>query len=97
MATPRERVAAAYGEKAAREVDRKLLENITRAMGELLRAALAQEGVAGMLGFTLVMFEYGKEGSMAYASTAEREDFLRLLDELRGKLAAEVPGAPKGD
>jgi hypothetical protein len=34
---------------------------------------------------------------MAYASTAQRGDFLRLLDEMRGKLAAATPDAAKGD
>jgi|HubBroStandDraft_5_1064220.scaffolds.fasta_scaffold104127_4 hypothetical protein len=97
MATPRERFAAVHGEKAADTVQRKMLEGITRSMGEIVRGVLCEEGVADMIGFTLVMFEYGDKGSMAYASTAEREDFLRLLDELRGKLAAEVPGAPRGD
>jgi len=97
MATPRDQFAASHGEKAARTVDRKLLEGVTVALGEMIRTALAEEDVADLIGFTLVAFEYGAEGSMAYCSTAPREDFLRLLDELRGKLAAAVPGAPKGD
>ena len=44
----------------------------------------------------IVWAAFGEGGTMAYASTAQRADFLRLLDELRGKLAAVVPDAPAG-
>lgn len=97
MTTPRDQFAAAHGEKAADEVQRKMVQDITVSLGEILVSALQQEDASDMLGFTLIVFEYGDHGSMAYASTAASDEFLRLLDELRGKLAARLPNAPKGD
>ncbi len=40
------------------------------------------------VGFCLVMFNYGVEGSMAYASTGERESTVEMLRELLDKMVA---------
>lgn len=41
------------------------------------------------VGFCLVLFNLGNEGSMAYASTGRREDTICLLRELLDKMASE--------
>ena len=41
------------------------------------------------VGFCLVMFNYGVEGSMAYASTGERETAMCMLRELLDKMVAD--------
>jgi hypothetical protein len=78
----------------ADSVDRLVLEAFTAAMAKIvgkdIQAALKAEGMAAKIGFALVMFDFGAEGNIAYASNADREDFLRALDELRGKLAATL-------
>jgi hypothetical protein len=85
-------------EKAFARVDQLLMQMLCAAGAELLKAGLDAEDMGDKIGFALVMFDFGDPGgSMAYASTAQRDDFLRLLDELRGKLAASLPDAKKGD
>ena len=41
------------------------------------------------VGFCLVMFNYGTAGSMAYASTGERETCMAMLRELLDKMVAD--------
>lgn len=86
------------GTRPGLDADREVLQvfcglmagNISRQIQD----ALKSEGMVGELGFALVVFDFGDSGgSMAYASNARRPDFLRLLDELRGKLSLMVPKA----
>lgn len=41
------------------------------------------------VGFCLVLFNFGAEGSMAYASTGRREDTVSMLRELLDKMVVE--------
>lgn len=97
MGTPREEFVKKYGEKAATDVDRTLLEGMATAAAATIRDVLKEEEMDKTIGFTLIMFEFGTGGSLAYVSTAEREQFLQVLDEMRGKLAASLPNTPKGE
>jgi hypothetical protein len=39
------------------------------------------------MGFALLMFDFGdKHGNVAYVSSAERQDMIRLFEELLGRL-----------
>lgn len=59
------------------------IERVTRDIGRVI-GAVAKE--AGGLGFALLMFDFGAEGSMAYASNAARGDMIKGLEELLLKL-----------
>jgi len=84
-------------EKILARVDAVLMQMLCKAAAEQIHGTLKDEGMADQIGLALVMFDFGDHGTMAYASTANRDDFLRLLDELRGKLAASLPDAKGGD
>lgn len=47
-----------------------------REMGNRLRAACPTE-----LGFSLLIFTFGPDGSMFYTSNAKREDMIRAMQE----------------
>jgi hypothetical protein len=96
--TPREQYAERFGDKAAGRVDQLMLQAVCAAGLEQLVGGLKDEDMHRQIGVTVIMFDFGPPGgAMAYASSANREDFLRLLDELRGKLAATMPDTPRGD
>jgi hypothetical protein len=40
-------------------------------------------------GFALIMFDFGEKGNMAYVSSAEREDMIRLFVEVLEKLRGQ--------
>ncbi|MEP6651803.1 MAG: hypothetical protein ABJA82_00500 [Myxococcales bacterium] len=54
---------------------------IGRAVGNALKDVMP-EGV----GFALVMFDFGPGGSLAYCSSAQREDMIKVLAEMRETL-----------
>lgn len=60
-------------------------------VGRQIQDALKAEGMHKEIGFALITFDFGEGGSIAYASNADRADFLRAFDEMRGKLAASLP------
>lgn len=88
MTTPRDRFVEKHGEKAANKIEQPLMSMLAADAAKQIADMLAAEGMADKIGVTVVMFD---------ASTARRDDFLPLLDELRGKLANAVPGTPRGD
>jgi hypothetical protein len=57
------------------------LEGIAIELAGQLREVLVRAGVVKRLGFVLMVFEYGQAGSLAYASTADRDDTSRALEE----------------
>jgi hypothetical protein len=69
----------------------RAVEALSREIGHLIGKACPPG-----YGFLLVMFSFGEGGFTNYISNAEREDVVRLLDELRAKLAAGDEGAPPG-
>lgn len=94
----REEYAKQHGEEAAAKVDRILFEALVKAAAAQIQETLVEEGMEKVVGFTVIMFEFGPPGgALAYASTAQRDDFLRVLDEMRGKLANMTSDVPKGD
>jgi hypothetical protein len=64
---------------------RLALEALTRKLAAGLGQTLKEILPPGF-GFALMLFDFGDTGSFAYASNADREDFLRLLDEAKEKL-----------
>lgn len=57
---------------------------VTGVMDELVKAIKA-EGLTGV-GFAVMLFDFGDGGSFAYASNADRSDFIKLLREAIPKL-----------
>ena len=60
------------------------LENRAREVGIMLRGIMP-EGV----GFAFLMFTFGDDGWMTYASNAERADMIKALNEMVEKLEAD--------
>lgn len=58
------------------EVRNKEAEDSMRKIGEMLKPILPE----GM-GFTFLLFDYGKEGNMFYISSAQREDMIKAMQE----------------
>ncbi len=69
---------------------RVALEETTAALAR----RIGSEMPAGV-GFCLVMFNYGVEGSMSYASTGERDTTMCMLRELLDKMVTESECAAK--
>ncbi len=69
------------------EVRGSLHEAKLKEIGELISSALPAS-----IGFTLVLFDYGKGGSTFYISSASRGDTIEMLDELKGKLKKDHEG-----
>lgn len=67
--------------------DRLQLQAIARGMAEFLdrRAGLREGGI----GFTLVLYDFGEKGNLAYASNGNREDMMSTLRELLEKMEIE--------
>lgn len=62
-----------------------LVGKIARALQEALNS---DEETQHKVGFCLLMFDFGVEGSFSYAANANRADVVRLLKEAREKIAA---------
>lgn len=68
---------------------REELEDLVGSIARTLHAALkTDERTDHKVGFCLLMFDFGVEGSFAYAANADRADVVRLLKEAREKIAA---------
>lgn len=98
MPTPREIYAGQHGETAAQKIDQMLYQDLAAAAAAAIRQTLHQDGMEKVIGFTVIMFEFGPPGgALGYASTANREDMLRVLDEMRAKLAQSLDAPPGRD
>lgn len=64
---------------------RKNLENQARGLGTAIAEALPSN-----IGFTLVLFDRSAKGHMAYLSNGQREDIVKMLEELVAKLKTEI-------
>lgn len=60
------------------------LERTCQALGHTIGKGLP-EGV----GFTLLMFDYGEKGNLAYISSAKREDMVHTLREMADFMETE--------
>lgn len=77
-----------------REQQRLELEDFCSKVGHTLAEAIQSSGMSNV-GFTLMMFDYGNKGNLAYMSTARRTDMLKLLDEAKEMLTRDMEA--KGD
>jgi GTPase len=69
--------------------EREELESICADIGAVIRSALPSG-----TGFALVLFDFGEKGNMAYVSTGQRADTIRVLRELAGNLERSlIPGS----
>lgn len=62
------------------------LEATAKGIGQIIAGAV-RDAAGPSVGFLFVMFDFGDRGSMSYMSNGQREDILKMLEELRGKLA----------
>jgi hypothetical protein len=70
-------------------MERLDLEALVGQIARMLQASLKSDPeTGGKVGFCLLMFDFGVEGSFAYAANANRADVVRLLKEAREKIAA---------
>lgn len=67
------------------------IESQLRDMGNIINDRLKPLG----LGFTLIIFTYGKDGFSSYLSSANRKDMIELMKETIMKLEAGAV-APHG-
>lgn len=67
-------------EKQVRLLLEKQCADIGREIGALLPAGV---------GFSLIVFDFGEGGNLAYVSNANRSDMIRSLEELLAKWKAE--------
>lgn len=61
------------------------IEEHCRVIGQMLRDAVTDLAGPG-IGFTLLLFDFGDGGSLAYMSNARRADMIKTLEEFRTKL-----------
>jgi len=64
---------------------RLVLQTVVAGVMDELIAAIKSEGLPGV-GFAVMLFDFGQGGAFAYASNANREDFIRMLSEAQQKL-----------
>ena len=74
-------VNSGVGEGSERAEDLRLLEHLTRRGARALRTFLPRR-----VGFALVLFEYGADGRVVYASSAGRRLIARALTEVLAQL-----------
>lgn len=66
------------------EVRSEEAEKALREIGEYIKGMVP----AGM-GFSLLLFDYGPDGSMFYMSSAKREDMIKAMKEFISKQSPE--------
>ena len=70
----------------------ELCARMAVVVSSTLKASVDGAGLGKEIGFALFVFDCGDTaGTTSYASSVKRGDFLKLLDEMRGKLAATLP------
>jgi hypothetical protein len=67
------------------------LEAIVRDIGHTIAGAVKEAAAleGAPIGFAFFLFDFGEDGSMAYAANARRPDVVALLEELAAKIRAE--------
>lgn len=66
-------------------VTREELENLIRGYASAIDQSL-REQTGKKIGYCLMLFDFGEDGSLAYGSNADRADMIKTLDEFREKL-----------
>lgn len=66
------------------EVKNAVVQAILKDLGAELKRRMPE----GM-GFALLMFDYGADGSLFYIADAEREDMIRTMEEFIGRNKSE--------
>lgn len=62
------------------------LEQASRGIAERIKV-----GLPSGVGFTLIVFDFGVGGNLAYISTAQRADMVNTLKEMIVKLELDLP------
>jgi len=70
------------GSLTEEEVDRISMQ-LTGTINDVIEVAA---GGPGRLGFALLLFEFGRAGTKTFASNAQRDDVIRVLEGLLGEL-----------
>ncbi len=70
---------------------RQTLERSVQAVGAALMKCLPKD-----VGFTLVLYNYGENGDMAYLSSGDREGTLAMLGELLRYMKGSTAGVSAG-
>lgn len=64
----------------------QVVRRIAEYIGEAAQAAALQIGLEERVGYALILFDFGEEGNLAYASNADRSDMIKTLKEMIKKL-----------
>lgn len=68
--------------------------NLGKEISEQIVASLEREGWNETIGFALLVFDFGPNGHLTFASNVPRPGVLALIDDLRVKLATmETPSS----
>ena len=62
------------------------LDAITRMLGKAMQDEMNDASTGEPLGFAIVVFDFGPDGFMSYASNAQRADVAKLFRELAKKI-----------
>jgi hypothetical protein len=65
---------------------RQELENMIGGYAGALRASLRDLAGTERVGFVLMIYDFGEQGSFAYAADSERAEIIELLEEALAKL-----------
>lgn len=69
-------------------INRADIERTCAEIGRVIGAAIDAKHGTKQLGFALLMFDFGSEGTMTYVSNAERADMVKALYECAATLLA---------
>lgn len=73
---------------AKADARRKKLEDDVSRIGRRIGDSLAPG-----IGFTLLFFEFGEQGELAYISNAQRDDMVKVLRQMADRLEAGTAGS----
>ncbi len=65
------------------------LDALTRMLGKAMQDEMNDASSGAPLGFAIVVFDFGPNGFMSYASNAQRADVAKLFRELATKIETQ--------
>jgi len=72
-------------ESALERAHRLVMEHVCGSIRDELTKEMQAQDLTGV-GFAIILFDYGDGGSCAYASNGNRQNMIKLLREMVGKL-----------
>lgn len=72
-------------ETPTERMHRLVLETVVFGVRDELVAACKAEDLTGV-GFAIMLYDFGDDGALAYASNGNRQDMIKLLKETLDKL-----------